>query len=117
MSNETLSTSNRSQITTLGSAPDCGQLWAGHLSGIITVHTYTIGATGKIEFSLAPASVLLAHRNRVAVITLSRAFSIVCSGDSNGVLIIWDLNRYTCEARVEIRSESHTYSVHVYFLT
>lgn len=85
---------NRLQITTLGSAPDCGQLWAGHLSGRITVHTYTIGATGKIEFSSAPASVLLAHRNRVMMISLSRAFSIACSGDSNGAMIIWDLNRY-----------------------
>ncbi|XP_032666117.1 lysosomal-trafficking regulator isoform X3 [Odontomachus brunneus] len=82
-------------ITTLGSAPDCGQLWAGHLLGRITVHTYTIGATGKIEFSSAPASVLLAHRNRVMMISLSRAFSIACSGDSSGVMIIWDLNSLT----------------------
>ncbi|XP_014468102.1 PREDICTED: lysosomal-trafficking regulator isoform X2 [Dinoponera quadriceps] len=82
-------------ITTLGSAPDCGQLWVGHLSGRITVHTYTIGATGKIEFSLTPASVLLAHRSCVTVISLSRAFSVACSGDGSGVLIIWDLNSLT----------------------
>ncbi|XP_011144679.1 lysosomal-trafficking regulator isoform X1 [Harpegnathos saltator] len=82
-------------ITTLSSAPDCGQLWAGHLSGRITVHTYTIGTTGKIEFSSAAASVLLAHRSRVMVISLSRAFSIACSGDSSGVMIIWDLNSLT----------------------
>lgn len=82
------------------------------------MHTYTIGATGKIEFSLAPASVLLAHRSRVMVISLSRAFSIACSGDSNGVLIIWDLNRYAGE------DTSHEYlklnylykSVNLYFV-
>ncbi|XP_011343929.2 lysosomal-trafficking regulator isoform X3 [Ooceraea biroi] len=82
-------------ITTLGTAPDCGQLWIGHLSGRITVHTYTIGTTGKIEFSLAPATVLLAHRNRVTVISLSRVFSIACSGDGSGVIAIWDLNSLT----------------------
>lgn len=58
------------------------------------MHTYTIGATGKIEFSLAPATTLLAHRSRVTTISLSRAFSIACSGDANGVIAIWDLNRY-----------------------
>ncbi|XP_020281501.1 lysosomal-trafficking regulator isoform X2 [Pseudomyrmex gracilis] len=82
-------------ITTLGSAPDCGQLWTGHLSGRITVHTYTIEATGKFKFNSASATVLLAHRSRVTAISLSRAFSIVCSGDSSGVIVIWDLNSLT----------------------
>ncbi|EFN65741.1 Lysosomal-trafficking regulator [Camponotus floridanus] len=82
-------------ITTLGSTPDCGQLWIGHLSGRITAHTYIIGITGKIEFSLAPAITLLAHRSRVTTISLSRAFSIACSGDANGVIAIWDLNSLT----------------------
>lgn len=76
------------------STPDCGQLWIGHLSGRITIHTYAIGATGKIEFNLAPASVLLAHESRITVIFISRGFSIACSGDRNGVIVIWDLNRY-----------------------
>ncbi|KAK2579125.1 hypothetical protein KPH14_001295 [Odynerus spinipes] len=79
-------------ITILTSTPDCGQLWTGYLSGKITVHTYNIGVTGKIEFSLVPASVLLAHRSRVTVISLSRAFSIAVSGDGTGVIVIWDLN-------------------------
>ncbi|CAL1677884.1 unnamed protein product [Lasius platythorax] len=82
-------------ITTLGSTPDCGQIWIGHLSGRITVHTYTIGVTGKIEFSLTPATILLAHRSRVTTISLSRAFSVACSGDGNGVIAIWDLNSLT----------------------
>lgn len=82
------------QITILQSAPDCGQLWTGYLSGKITVHTYNIGTSGKIEFSSTPASVLLAHRSRVTTISLSRAFSIAVSGDGNGVIVIWDLNRY-----------------------
>ncbi|XP_014603828.1 PREDICTED: lysosomal-trafficking regulator isoform X1 [Polistes canadensis] len=79
-------------ITILASAPDCGQLWTGYLSGKITVHTYNIGTSGKIEFSSVPASVLLAHRSRVIAISLSRAFSIAISGDGNGVIVIWDLN-------------------------
>ncbi|XP_043669052.1 lysosomal-trafficking regulator isoform X1 [Vespula pensylvanica] len=79
-------------ITILASAPDCGELWTGYLSGKITVHTYNIGTSGKIEFSSIPASVLLAHRSRVTTISLSRAFSIAVSGDGNGVIVIWDLN-------------------------
>ncbi|XP_018058565.1 PREDICTED: lysosomal-trafficking regulator [Atta colombica] len=82
-------------ITTLASTPDCGQLWIGHLSGRITVHAYTIGTAGKIEFSSTPATVLLAHNNRVTVISLSRTFSIACSGDGSSVIIIWDLNSLT----------------------
>ncbi|XP_076389629.1 lysosomal-trafficking regulator mauve isoform X1 [Megachile rotundata] len=78
-------------ITILSSAPDCGQLWAGHLSGRITVHTYTV-VTSKIDFNSASASVLLAHRNRITTISLSRAFSIAVSGDASGVIVIWDLN-------------------------
>ncbi|XP_017760097.1 PREDICTED: lysosomal-trafficking regulator isoform X2 [Eufriesea mexicana] len=81
-------------ITTLGSAPDCGQLWIGHLSGRITVHTYTV-ITSKIDFSSIPASVLLAHRSRITIISLSRAFSIAVTGDENGVIVIWDLNSLT----------------------
>ncbi|XP_043270510.1 lysosomal-trafficking regulator isoform X2 [Venturia canescens] len=82
-------------ITILGSAPDCGQLWAGHLSGRITVHAYNVGAVGKIEFSTGPATVLLAHRTAVKVIALSRAFSIAVSGDASGLIVIWDLNSLT----------------------
>ncbi|XP_025074143.1 lysosomal-trafficking regulator [Pogonomyrmex barbatus] len=82
-------------ITTLASTPDCGQLWIGHLSGRITVYAYTVGSSGKIEFSLASATVLLAHRSRVMVISLSRTFSIACSGDGNGIIVIWDLNSLT----------------------
>ncbi|XP_039305256.1 lysosomal-trafficking regulator isoform X2 [Solenopsis invicta] len=82
-------------ITTLASTPDCGQLWIGHLSGRITVHAYTIGTTGKIEFSSASATVLLAHRSQVTVISLSRIFSVACSGDGNGIIVIWDLNSLT----------------------
>lgn len=76
----------------MGSAPDCGQLWIGHLSGKITVHTYKV-VTNKIDFTLIPASVLLAHRSRITAVFLSRAFSIAVSGDSSGVIVIWDLNR------------------------
>ncbi|KYN43656.1 Lysosomal-trafficking regulator [Trachymyrmex septentrionalis] len=82
-------------ITTLASTPDCGQLWIGHLSGRITVHAYTIGIAGKIEFCSTSATVLLAHNNRVTVISLSRTFSIACSGDGSSVIIIWDLNSLT----------------------
>ncbi|XP_077276800.1 lysosomal-trafficking regulator mauve isoform X2 [Temnothorax americanus] len=82
-------------ITTLASTPDCGQLWIGHLSGRITVHAYTVGTTGKIEFSSASATVLLAHRSRVTVICLSRTFSVACSGDGSGIIAIWDLNSLT----------------------
>lgn len=78
----------------MASTPDCGQLWIGHLSGIITVHAYTVGTMGKIEFSLTSATVLLAHRSRVTVISLSRIFSVACSGDGSGIIVIWDLNRY-----------------------
>ncbi|XP_023288682.1 lysosomal-trafficking regulator isoform X2 [Orussus abietinus] len=87
-----LKSSGIDPITLLGSAPDCGQLWAGHLSGRITVHSYAIGSTGKVEFSSSPPSVLLAHRNSVTVIGLSRVFSIAVTGDSNGMIAIWDLN-------------------------
>ncbi|XP_015121948.1 lysosomal-trafficking regulator [Diachasma alloeum] len=79
-------------ITILGSAADCGQLWIGHLSGRITVHSYNVEAAGKIEFGLGPASVLLAHRCAVRVIALSRAFSIAVTGDDEGVIVVWDLN-------------------------
>lgn len=58
------------------------------------MHAYTIGTTGKIEFSSASATVLLAHRSQVTVISLSRIFSVACSGDGNGIIVIWDLNRY-----------------------
>ncbi|XP_076766095.1 lysosomal-trafficking regulator mauve isoform X3 [Xylocopa sonorina] len=81
-------------ITILGSTPDCGQLWAGHLSGKITVHTYAV-VTSKIDFSSTQSSVLLAHRNRVTTISLSRAFSIAVTGDASGVIVIWDLNSLT----------------------
>ncbi|XP_054002539.1 lysosomal-trafficking regulator isoform X2 [Hylaeus anthracinus] len=81
-------------ITILGSAPDCGQLWTGHLSGRITVYTYTV-VTSKIDFSSTPACVLLGHSSRVTVISLSRAFSIAVTGDASGVIIIWDLNSLT----------------------
>ncbi|KAL0119810.1 hypothetical protein PUN28_007922 [Cardiocondyla obscurior] len=82
-------------ITILVSTPDCGQLWIGHFSGKIVVYTYTVGSTGKIEFNLTSATVLLAHRSRVTVISLSRAFSVACSGDGNGTIVIWDLNSLT----------------------
>lgn len=81
-------------ITILGSAPDCGQLWIGHLSGRITVHTYTV-IISKIDFSSTPASILLAHRSRITTISLSRAFSIAVTGDAIGVIVIWDLNSLT----------------------
>ncbi|KAK9307869.1 hypothetical protein QLX08_001934 [Tetragonisca angustula] len=81
-------------ITILGSTPDCGQLWIGHLSGRVTVYTYTV-VTSKIDFTSTSASVLLAHRNRITTIALSRAFSIAVTGDSTGVIIIWDLNSLT----------------------
>lgn len=58
------------------------------------MHAYIVGTTGKIEFSLASASVLLAHRSRVTMISLSRTFSVACSGDDSGIIVIWDLNRY-----------------------
>ncbi|XP_033358417.1 lysosomal-trafficking regulator isoform X2 [Bombus vosnesenskii] len=95
-------------ITILGSAPDCGQLWIGHLSGKITVHTYAV-VISKIDFTLTPASVLLAHRSRITTVFLSRAFSIAVSGDSSGVIVIWDLNSLTyirsifCEQNYPIR--------------
>jgi hypothetical protein len=76
------------------SSPDCGQFWIGHVSGRIVVYACTVGVTGKIEFSSSSPSVLLAHRRRVVAIELSRAFSIAVSGDNEGVLVIWDLNRY-----------------------
>ncbi|XP_043802414.1 lysosomal-trafficking regulator isoform X4 [Apis laboriosa] len=81
-------------ITILGSAPDCGQLWIGHLSGRITVHTYTV-IISKIDFNSTPASILLAHRSRITTISLSRAFSIAVTGDAIGVIVIWDLNSLT----------------------
>ncbi|XP_026675054.1 lysosomal-trafficking regulator isoform X2 [Ceratina calcarata] len=92
-------------ITILGSAPDCGQLWIGHLSGRITVHTYTVVAS-KIEFGSTPASVLLAHRSRVTTISLSRTFSIAVTGDTDGVIVIWDLNSLTY-VRSIICDENH----------
>ncbi|XP_076629359.1 lysosomal-trafficking regulator mauve isoform X2 [Colletes latitarsis] len=81
-------------ITILGSSPDCGQLWAGHLSGRITVYAYTV-VTSKIDFNSVPACVLLAHRSRITIISLSRAFSIAVTGDSSGNIVIWDLNSLT----------------------
>ena len=56
------------------------------------MYTYTV-VTSKIDFTSTSASVLLAHRNRITTIALSRAFSIAVTGDSTGVIIIWDLNR------------------------
>ncbi|XP_067210662.1 lysosomal-trafficking regulator isoform X3 [Linepithema humile] len=97
-------------ITIMRSAPDCGQLWIGHLSGRITVHTYTIGATGKIDFNPVSATVLLAHRSRVTVISLSRAFSIACSGDGSGVIVIWDLNSLTYVRSIVCDQE---YAIHL----
>ncbi|XP_011866548.1 PREDICTED: lysosomal-trafficking regulator isoform X3 [Vollenhovia emeryi] len=97
-------------ITTLASTPDCGQLWVGHLSGRITVHAYTIGSTGKIEFSSASATVLLAHSSRVTVISLSRTFSVACSGDGSGVIVIWDLNSLTY-VRSIVRDQG--YAIHL----
>ncbi|XP_034950425.1 lysosomal-trafficking regulator [Chelonus insularis] len=79
-------------ITVIASAPDCGQLWFGHHSGKIIVYEYNIKSTGKIDFKLTPASVLLAHRSTITIIVLSRAFSIVVSGDNKGIIVIWDLN-------------------------
>ena len=76
----------------MSSAPDSSQLWAGHSSGSISIYAYSMNSTGKIEFSLAPETVLLAHRSSVTVISLSRAFSIGVSGDAEGVIVIWDLN-------------------------
>ncbi|XP_033229888.1 lysosomal-trafficking regulator isoform X2 [Belonocnema kinseyi] len=82
-------------ITVMSSAPDSGQLWAGHSSGSISVYAYGINPTGKIEFRLAAETILLAHRSSVTVISLSRAFSIGVSGDAEGVIAIWDLNCLT----------------------
>ncbi|XP_012252611.2 lysosomal-trafficking regulator [Athalia rosae] len=87
-----LRSSGLDSITILASVPDCGQLWIGHLSGRITVYSYTVGAVGKLEFSSSPPSSLLAHRCAVTAIALSRAFSIAVSSDSEGVVVIWDLN-------------------------
>ncbi|XP_024939057.1 lysosomal-trafficking regulator isoform X2 [Cephus cinctus] len=97
-------------ITILGSAPDCGQLWIGHLSGRITVHSYNVVTAGKIEFSSAPASVLLGHRSSVIVIALSRAFSIAVSGDSEGVIVIWDLNSLSY-VRAIVCDQAHSTSL------
>ncbi|XP_046739127.1 lysosomal-trafficking regulator isoform X3 [Diprion similis] len=88
-----LRSSGLDPITILASVPDCGQLWAGHLSGRISVYSYSVGTVGKIQFSLSPASSLLAHRCAVTAIALSRAFSIAVSSDNEGVVAIWDLNR------------------------
>lgn len=79
-------------ITVIDSTADCGQLWFGHKSGKITVQSYNIEANGKIQFTSRPASVLLAHRGTIKVIVVSRAFSIAVTGDSQGVIVIWDLN-------------------------
>lgn len=75
------------------SAPDCGQFWIGYLSGRIVVYECSVSITGKIEFNSLSPSVLLAHRNRITAIDLSRAFSIAVSADCEGGLVIWDLNR------------------------
>lgn len=64
------------------------------------MHAYIIGTTGKIEFSSASATVLLAHSSRVTVISLSRTFSVACSGDSTGIIMIWDLNRYMIQESI-----------------
>lgn len=76
------------------SSPDCGQFWIGYASGRIVVYACSVSTSGKIEFSPASPSVLLAHRKRITNIELSRAFSIAVSGDNEGVLVIWDFNRY-----------------------
>ncbi|CAK9830368.1 Lysosomal-trafficking regulator [Anthophora retusa] len=89
-----IKSSGLNPITIIGSAPDCGQLWTGHLSGRITVYTYTV-VTSKVDFNSTPASVLLAHRSRITTISLSRAFSIAVTGDASGVVVIWDLNSLT----------------------
>ena len=78
----------------MSSAPDSNQLWAGHSSGRIAIYAYSITSAGKIEFSVSPATVPLAHRSSVTVISLSRAFSVGVSGDTEGIIVIWDLNRF-----------------------
>ncbi|KAF7992714.1 hypothetical protein HCN44_005058 [Aphidius gifuensis] len=97
-------------ITIIGSSADCGQLWIGHLSGIITVYTYNIETNGKIEFIPESAIVLLAHRSTVKVIVLSRAFSIAVSGDIEGVVVIWDLNTLTYVRSIDCH-KSHSISL------
>ncbi|XP_016837232.1 lysosomal-trafficking regulator isoform X2 [Nasonia vitripennis] len=82
-------------VTIMKSSPDCGQFWIGYVSGRIVVYACSVSIAGKIEFSPASPSVLLAHRNRITNIELSRAFSIAVSGDNEGVFVIWDLNSLT----------------------
>ncbi|XP_046418983.1 lysosomal-trafficking regulator isoform X1 [Neodiprion fabricii] len=109
-----LRSSGLDPITILASVPDCGQLWAGHLSGRISVYSYSVGTTGKIQFSLSPASSLLAHRCAVTAIALSRAFSIAVSSDNEGVVVIWDLNRsdtYYLLSYVRSIQSEHCYPV------
>ncbi|XP_023246507.1 lysosomal-trafficking regulator [Copidosoma floridanum] len=93
-------------ISIMKSSPDCEQLWIGYVSGRIVVYTCTVTTTGKIEFSSASPSVLLAHRNRVTFIELSQAFRIAVSGDTQGILVIWDLNSLTY-VRSIIREDRH----------
>ncbi|XP_046739126.1 lysosomal-trafficking regulator isoform X2 [Diprion similis] len=103
-----LRSSGLDPITILASVPDCGQLWAGHLSGRISVYSYSVGTVGKIQFSLSPASSLLAHRCAVTAIALSRAFSIAVSSDNEGVVAIWDLNSLSYVRSVQ---SDHCYPV------
>ncbi|KAL7305380.1 hypothetical protein TKK_0002123 [Trichogramma kaykai] len=82
-------------ITLMKSSPDCEQLWIGYASGRILVYACTVSNSGKIDFNGSAPSVLLGHRNQVTAIDLSRAFSVAVSGDSTGVLVLWDLNSLT----------------------
>lgn len=86
-----IKSSGNDPISTLGTAPDCGQLWIGYASGRIVVYTYATGSAGKIQFHRAPSSTLLAHKSAVRVIALSCAFAVAASGDSSGVVVLWDL--------------------------
>ncbi len=76
------------------SSPDCGYLWIGYASGRIVVFSCNITTTGKIDFKPSSPTILLAHRSRITTIELSRAFSIAVTGDREGAVVIWDLNRY-----------------------
>ncbi|GIX83957.1 lysosomal-trafficking regulator [Caerostris extrusa] len=85
--------SNLDPVCLCASVPDCEKLFVAHFSGIISVYSLYIGASGQTVAQEQPVLQLNAHTDSITSIYICKAFSIFVSASNDGSVVIWDLNR------------------------
>lgn len=121
-------TSDGRTVVTGGASSPAIRLWEfnskksafSSSGGVSRRRAYTMGihSTGQSARSLAPLATLVtpAHHRAITAVHACRAYSIVVSGCSGGVVVMWDLNRmrymFTLPPFTD-RSRSHQRAAHL----